>query len=262
MSLLNPDDETVPCFDTSCTKDEAVAKMLGWMRGYQRKAFVGLDEYGVLTEDLPHLRQLDETLLHELVTRRSNAKWELLSLFDADSEPDESRIEEKEAALAHWDNEIAKAGDYFAAIDDELAKDGSSRIRIDREKSERAGETHLTLKSLEQWSKDEYGIDINNLEANATKAKKDEKEDKKPRGSKAEQSLLVTLGLLVHALVKARSNRLSLNGKPNVLQIAKDIEALSLELANGRTELEGQGHEAIKKRIGPALEALESALRK
>lgn len=261
MSVPNPDDETVPCFDTSCTKDEAVAKMLGWMRGYQRKAFVRLDENGVQTEDLPHLRQLDSTLLHELVTRRANANWELLSLFDSDSEPDESRIEEKEAALTHWDNEIVKAGDYFAAIDDELAKEGASRIRIDKEKSISAGEIHLTLKSLAQWSKDEYGIDINNPEANATKAKEDEKEQKKPRGSKAEQSLLVTLGLLVHALVKARSNRLSLNGKPNVLQVAKDIEALSLEFANGRTKLEWQGCEAIRKRIAAAMIALDAAVK-
>ncbi|MBK7491507.1 MAG: hypothetical protein IPI17_05415 [Nitrosomonas sp.] len=144
-------------FITSCTKDEAVARMLGWMQGPVYNAEPELTEdNNVPLEYLPYLSSLPNSLEEQLTYLVGKAKEDLDNARDSGAGPDV--IKQKEATLNQCFEWIDKAGIYLADIVDELAKGEESDLRIDQEATGKSGVIHVTIKSLEKWAFDVHKI--------------------------------------------------------------------------------------------------------
>jgi hypothetical protein len=139
----------------SCTKDEAVAKLLGWMRSPIRRLIIQINEYGSVSADqLETMHSLDGPLLEFLDGQRESARMEFLDTVEGDATLAE--IEEKEAAILIWTRRIEDALKYLRDIESELAN-GNSLV-IDQTATDQTGTRHLTLESLNRWAANTYGI--------------------------------------------------------------------------------------------------------
>jgi hypothetical protein len=156
--MINAEDEVYVDLSTSCTKDEAVAKMLGWMQGQKRLKYIQVSAHGISADQLPYLHTLEAPLNEYLMALRESARHELLDAVEAGAANEV--IYEKDDAVAKCDALINKAMSYFLDINEELDKDESSELKIDRPKSESSDEIHITLKSLDRWARKNYGIHI------------------------------------------------------------------------------------------------------
>lgn len=143
----------------SCTKDEAVAKMLGWMRGSVRKRIIQSDQYGIFSQnDLSHLHKLPGSLEEILTEQRDAALQKLLD--KAEDEDLHEHIEELDEGVNKCTALIDKCVAYKAYINDELKKGESSALKIDKQTTEETGITHITLISLDEWARKQFDIPI------------------------------------------------------------------------------------------------------
>ena len=156
--MINAEDEVYVDLSTSCTKDEAVAKMLGWMQGQKRLKYIQVSEHGIPADQLPYLHTLEAPLNEYLMALREAARHELLDAVEAGAA--DEVIYEKDDAVAKCDALISKAMSYFLDIGEELDKGELSELKIDRSKFESSDEVHITLKSLDRWARKNYGIPI------------------------------------------------------------------------------------------------------
>lgn len=247
----------------SCTEEEAVAKMIGWLRGPVTKRFVRVTEYGIPSEDMPFMTSLDAPLEEYLYEAHSQAKSALLNAI-GDERP-EQEIDRCEEQVAKVRDLIITAHKYWAALRDELQKGPASVIALDTEASSRTGEPHYTLASVDRWARGALGISVLgpsvDKESVPQPAVPPKDEASNARGgltkTKAD-NLLVTFALLVRALATI-GPKYGQEGKPNVSQIASCVAKLASKLGDP-DGIKGQGTEAIKDRIELAERALTEAL--
>lgn len=165
--MINPEDEIIVDSRSSCTKDEAAAKLLGWMQGTIRKKYIKVTEHGIPADQLAHLHSLDGSLSDQLVALREPAR-RLLSKA-AKGSKEFSKMNE---AVKDIDEVIKKAMSYLLDIDDELDKGENSALKIDHEATNKTGVIHIKLRSLDKWARLKYGIRIlENSASNSVTAK-------------------------------------------------------------------------------------------
>ncbi len=247
-------------FRTSCTREDAVAKMLGWMQGYIRYKH---HEDETTLDNLIYVHSLPDSLEDHLLELRETAISDWSYAFDA--EPTEDVLAEKSKVIFDCDELINKAGEYLCAIDDELAKGDSSALRIDQHTTKYSNEIHITLSSLAQWAKENHGI--TSLVTPESISSKEGLLDQlsttsgdKPQKSKSGLSptmasnLYVTFALLLNAY--ADKPKFSGDDKLNVSGMATHIAELATK-HNGNKAMETQSYEAIKSRIEAAMAALK-----
>lgn len=99
--MVNPEDEIHIDFQTSVTKEEAVAKMLGWMQGPIYPKYIQVTENGISADQLTSLHFMDGSLKEQLLELRETARSEFLDAVEADL-PFET-IREKEEAVEKYD---------------------------------------------------------------------------------------------------------------------------------------------------------------
>ena len=264
--MSNPEDDVIISLRTSFTKDEAVAKLLGWMQGPITKRVINVTEHGIPENQLPELSSLHGSLQNTLNEVLQAARAELIDAAE-EGAPDDV-LKEKEEAVERCKEYSQKAHEYLLDIDDELSKGRDSLIRIDQFETERTGIPHLTLKSLDKWAKEQYGIslldDSSEPGHNKDEAKEQQSEEVNENNRKGGLSrtkadnLLTTFALLVEGFSEQASG-FRVNERPNVSQIAKRLEELATKANNGEN-LKGQGHEAIRDRINEALDVKRSKL--
>lgn len=147
-------------FNKSCTKREAVAKMLGWMQGplYDNKEFMESEEDFLSENHLNFAQSLDDSL--------ENIMCKLLCSIQRDLEEAKTEnasddvIKRKEAAYDKYMTKIHKVESYLASIEEELGKGESSALKIDQEATRKSGIPHIMLGSLDQWAREKHGIAI------------------------------------------------------------------------------------------------------
>ena len=130
--------------------------LLGWLLGERRSRHIQITLDGINPDQFPHLMSLPDTLENTISEQREKASIEFHNAvvngnFDLASE--------REAIVAHWDNLARRARRYLIDIADELAKTDSA-LRVDQATSAATGIPHITLKSLDQWSRREYSVSI------------------------------------------------------------------------------------------------------
>lgn len=151
--------------------DESVAKMLGWMQGSIRLEKVTEDEYGPIYEHMAHLYSLFyplETHLQFLLDRAKHHYGEVLraneiaKVYVENTSPSDaaSILMASDANLnmayeqISYLNELTeKAQFYKLMIKQELAKNELSVLKIDQSITDKTGNLHITLNSLNDWAK-------------------------------------------------------------------------------------------------------------
>jgi hypothetical protein len=258
--MVNPEDNVLVVLKSSCTVDEAVAKMLGWLRGPYRDRYVQVTQFGIPLESLKAAHSLGGTLVEQLQEMRDAA---LQAFFEAgNSDADVDEIKQKDAEVQHCDELILRAYEYQMAITDELALPEPA-LRVDPSETARTGETHITLVSLDEWaSKPPFNVSVKgDRQAQVTvkpdsnkgidsESAGDEEKGKVARGKY--DNLLTTFAFLLDAyLEKAASSYKHDDGRPKVDAIAKLLEKMATT-ANKGERLRNQRAESIKSRIEDA----------
>ena len=148
--------------------EECVAKMIGWMQGFERLHYILMDEYGVPPDKLAHLPNLVYTLKEHLDQLKERARLELEQAFVAFNNAEEGTPEkitlhklfnEKEDYVAQYSELMKKAYFYRSEINKELDKGELSILKIVQSASDAKNVLHISLESLDEWAK-KYGINI------------------------------------------------------------------------------------------------------
>ncbi len=156
MAMINTEDEVRYDLRSSCTEEEAAAMMLGWLRGEKRARYIQVTLDGISPDQFPHMLSLPDTLEATIHEQREKASIEF---HNAVVNEEFSIAEAKEAIVEGWDRLAKRARRYMIDIGDELTRSDSA-LRIDQPTTIATGVTHITLKSLDQWSRKEFGIAI------------------------------------------------------------------------------------------------------
>lgn len=172
--MISPEDETIIVNDLSCSKDEAVAKMLGWMRGPVRLKYIKVSSLGIQPDQLEHMHSIEGSILDLLNEQREIARNALLDLAEeAATTQDDSRkdtlhdlINHKDSDIVMWQSLINKASSYLHAIDIELAKGKNSTLKTEDIPCDN-NEPLITLDSLDEWARANFNLtirEVNNID--------------------------------------------------------------------------------------------------
>jgi len=156
--MINPEDEILPDFRISYTKDECVAKMLGWMKGHIRQKYVRVTLDGISEDQLPYLHSLDWPLQEQLLELREAARRQVVQATESGATTKEIRT--KQDAFNESENQINQAATYLLDIEDEIARGKESDLRIDQQATKESGHIHITIRSLDKWARQKYGMQI------------------------------------------------------------------------------------------------------
>jgi len=277
--MITAADEIFIDFSTSCTKDVAVAKLLGWMQGPIRRKYINVAIDGISEDQLPYLHTLDEPVANQLLALRESAQRGLSKAFEDDASDDV--LTELENKVEHWDSEIHRAAKYFRDIDDELAKGVDSELRIDHETTNRTGVPHIAISTLDLWSKNRESIQATTPSASTITASPPSSEigsassveDRAGRkgwlSPVKTEGLYVTLAVLLDAFIEmsdpeyshpvTKFNKLLHADGRWIVQTLADLLEERAAKANGKVLREGQFAEAIKDRIEAAKKAKTNA---
>lgn len=251
--MITAADDIFIDLSTSCTKNVAVAKLLGWMQGPIRRKYINIEEDGISEEQLPYLHILDEPVADQLLELRKSAQRRLDEAFENDASDD--ILAELQGKVEYFDSQIHLAAKYFRDIDDELAKGDSSELRIDLESTNKTGVPHIAISTLERWSKKRYRDNPNDADEEVDE---DESSQISSSGKDKFNNICVTFGFLIKAF--SETNTLySCNDHPNAKQIAIKLEKLAMN-ANKGDVLNGQDQETIRKFIREALKRKKAKL--
>jgi hypothetical protein len=254
---IDPDDEVLVDLRGSCTKDEAVAKLIGWNRGPFRKRYIQLAEGGIPRDQWPHIYTPDEPLHEQLRGLREQALRRFYSAYN-----DGASEEELDACLSEVDaidSIINQASAFMIDIEDECAMADRSRLRIDPEATRETGITHLTVASIDAWAREKYaGLSIYG-DAVATVRPAPPATEKQRRQRKLE-NLFTTFAFALDALADQPGRRYRHEGGAlNVKALAEDLSARSKQ-ANNNQVMKEQSAESIKDRIEEAIKTKRSHL--
>lgn len=234
-------------FVTSCTKDEAVARMLGWMQGPIYDVEPELtDDNNVPLEYLPYLSSMPNSIEEQLTYLVGEAQAALDDAKASIAEPEV--IKQKEADLSNTLEWIDKSAIYLVNIVDELAKGEKSALRIDQEATEKSGTIHVTIKSLDEWASDFHSlptpVSLRSAPAAAVKQLADSQKNKEGSTTKLD-NLCLSFAFLIDAFAKEKPKYWNAD-KVNVSQLAEHLSDLATK--HGKP-IQGQSVEAIKTRI-------------
>ena len=156
--MINMTDEIYIERKTSCTRGEAAAKLMGWLRGSIRNNTLHLDKNGSISLDqLTFAHSLDGSPLDYLEGLLKVAQRELYEVAEIDGGV---YIHEKAEAVEHITDLIDKIGDFLSKIDCEIAKGELSELIFDRQATAKFGVDYIMLDSLDQWSRKRLNICI------------------------------------------------------------------------------------------------------
>ena len=264
--MITVADEIFIDFSTSCTRDVAVAKLLGWMQGPIRRKYINVTEDGISEDQLPYLHRMDEPINDQLLELREAAQQRLYKAFEADDvlSSDESRQLISDAAdeVERHSQKIYLAAKYFHAIDDELAKGPESKLRIDTTATITLSDPYISLSSLDAWAKETYKFSIfvqddapPTVESVIDQLKKqqDASCENDDLGKVKANNVYITLAFFVEAFAKTQS-KFTEHGEPNAIAIGKHFSDVIFK-ANNDNKLSGQSDENIRKLIALALKS-------
>ncbi len=248
FSTMNPETDVIINIQTTCTRDEAVAKLLGWSRGRYFPRSVQVTKHGIDVVDLGMVSHFEGSVQEQLAVIYEKARSEFIDA--AENGVSYETLKALEDKVNECRALVDKAADYFLDLDDELS--APEILRIDRMKSERDGQIHITLRSLAQWSKEKYKIDITQVAATEDDPSDSTSEPDAYSGDGKGLTDTDKIYLAFAALIDVAAENIKYKkkeGDPNILQIAKAMEThMKSQLPNSR----GTGHETFRKRLDEA----------
>lgn len=252
--MHKPEDEVVIDIRTSCTKDEAVAKLLGWLQSPIQKRHVDEEDLANPITILQKELSLSSSLVKILSDLREEARGDFLDAVDS-GEP-ETTWEKSEKIVIEYDDLIKKAHGFMMDIDDELSSE-YSKLKIDQSRTESTGVIHITLRSLDKWARAQYNIGI--LDSPLTKTIYTTEEDDcdcKGGLTKTKADHIFTTFAFLTELLARTSPKYQYGDakKPNIDLIAKSISELADASISDQLKFQGQGPDVIKTRLDQAFD--------
>ncbi len=227
---------------TSCTKDEAVAQLLGIRKGPLFEQEIPLNEYGHLERNaIAQLHKFEEPLSVILSELRETAFNRFIEAIEKELPYEE--LKEFEVAISGCDNQIKLAHATLLKIDEELDKGESSILKIDQQASQDTGKLHIKLYSLENW------IAEKELQASP---------DDQELSPTLKNNIYTTLATLAE-LYSATAPKYALDDKPNIDAIATQIHTKA-KADNFGDNLGGQSIKTVSKLLKEALAIKKSKL--
>lgn len=262
---MNPEDDIYIDTKTSCSREEVVAKLIGWLQGTRRRPFTEVTKHGISADQLPNMHSFDgSSVMNLLREHRDSAQEEYFA--SAESGDLVETVQAKEMVVIRCDELIDKAQSYFVDIDDEIAKGDVSALRIDKIATELYEIAHYTLKSVDAWTMQTYGISIAKppkskpVENNVSEYPVDVRTDKKGLTQTSANSLFLTFGVLIQAFIKNNPDLSKDTSKPIVSKLAEYLSEHAIKLGT-RNPIYGQSQERIMDRIEEAVGIYEKAMK-
>lgn len=258
-------DEIVVDLSTSCTKDVAVAKLLGWMRGPIRRRLIEITADGISIDQMPYLHTLEGSLAAQLAEFRAAAQRKLFEAFEADAS--DAAMNDLEKEVNRCNDLIYMAAQYLRDIDDELEKGQESALVLDQAATAKSGVVYIALSSLNRWAIFKYTIEI--IEDYSRLCSKIQNPVSDPKPSVADtfdeeflpkgfESAYASFGFLLAAFAVRDKEHLR-KGAVNVNSITKVvIDQLEVNL---KVLIDGQSADSIRKTFARATRAMDSKLR-
>lgn len=286
--MINPEDKIYIDTRTSCTKDEAIAKLLGWMQGDIRHQYILITLDGVPADALAHMHSFEGSIWDFLTDQRKDAQMAYSDAFEANAAEDD--LYKKEQNIVRVQETIIKAKSYQRDIDDELAKGGQSTLKIDEPQSTSAGVTHISLTTLDSWAMKKYGISVLDFSKSKLLEKGiddtpaghapvlkpadpvpvvevdiDDSDVKDGLKKTVANNLYITFSLLLDDFISSHGNLYCHpDGRPNVANVVKyiqDLAAKATEASKGKAKLPGQGTRTLQTHITKATATKREALK-
>ncbi len=183
--MITSTDEAVLDSRESCSLEEAVAKLLGWMVHHWRSPLL-VTKDGIDPQQLPFMLALPSPLDEFISTEREFASVRLCNAVIAG---DFSAAELWEDRVAFWEKKGEDAQRYRSAIQAER-NCRNSKLVDDSTMTTRTGEVHITLTSLDTWARRNFGLSVVPSDEVASTPKA-EKGPKRPRTKTLQQHAAV-----------------------------------------------------------------------
>lgn len=263
---------------TTCTVDEAVARLLGWMQADKRSKSIRMAEHGISPDHLPYMISLEEQPIIFLSNRVAAAGDEYSKAFNANAK--QEILNEIGNRVAYLHDEMKKAAGYVAAINNELGK-RNSMLRINERATDREQHMCLYIGSLDRWAQKKYKSSVFQsplIEPSSTNTVPDAKpipivEDSskgsgmqstaqaEPKvdeplridgwGTVKADNVLTFIAFLIEEYCKIGPPKIRKGDKPNASGIGSHFEKLATA-ANNKNELHGLDAETIRKLVTQA----------
>jgi hypothetical protein len=159
--MINPEDEVIFDHRLSCTEEEAVAKLLGWMQGSKRLRYIAICDNSLSVDQFTHMYRLPSPI-SELIREERNVASIRFNNACAARQFDEAA--KWEATVEYWDAINERAVRYKQGIADELCRRPKPRLISDKAMTDETGTHHITLSSLDYWARITYGKGISEQE--------------------------------------------------------------------------------------------------
>ncbi len=204
-------------------------RLLGWGRLTMYPKNLHILDDGSLKEDSKQVYRPDFSLNDMLCEIYRDAKNTYLHSvpMDATEETIEALLEKHLPDIERAESMIEQARNYKLDIVDELARGALSGLRLDMESTAKAGEEHITIRSLDEWASAKYPVVA---EVECIPAEDDPSIGvlHKPVSemSKTEKGLYTVLALVTEAYAKKLgSTYMSKSGEVNIMQTAEKVAA-------------------------------------
>lgn len=245
----------------SCTKEQAVLRLLGWGTETIKKKYITMNQSGQVVIEKGEISSTTIEL-HELLTetyQEALRRFEDAVPKDPTEDEMEKIINEHGPRIEEAEAFIQEAHNYLMDITDELAKNDSA-LRIDQEASAKTGSTCITIRSLDEWAAKRY----QKPEFSSTS------ENEKSLGApddfggsdRTNNSAFLTMGLMIRILVAPRGAKYGTADDPKISNVA---ELIFSEVGNifpkQDKSILGQGLESIRKRLTKANNLLNLTVR-
>lgn len=241
----------------SCTKDQAVLRILGWGRNTIYPKYLHVSEDGTVQEDQQSIYRSAFSLNDFLsdIYRDALATYEDAVPSGASEDEVQQAIESHVPRIEEAEAFIEKARDHMLDLVEELAKGDRSDLRLDHEATARTGMVHITIRSLDAWSESTYAI---KTDSDAAKQEPDihallETVKDVDGNAKSDLSLYVTLALAVQAFANKAGGKFLNGGEVNVQQVASHLESFGADQRSSGGNIPGQSEASIRARITTAL---------
>lgn len=262
---------------TSCTKQQAVMKLLGWSKDIFTSTQIYVSETGLWLDQLPSISHHTLNLEDELKQLHEIARQEYLQAFPpeaftTDFDPEKhiesadvfEKLIEKQEALEEVKALIVRARKFAMDIDEELDKGERSLLRTDTAATQKSGVTHITLRSLERWKDVFYAAkskgatelvqplsELGDPELMAQLSKSVPENAK--RVGDSDVSLYITLAFAVEAIAEKLGSPYGGKGEAPVIKQIAELIAGKYQSEDGTPMIRGQGLEMIRKRLALAM---------
>jgi len=262
--MFESEDEFVTDKKTSCSREEAIAKMLGWLQGTKRRPFTEITEFGISEDQLIHTHSFDELSVLDLLTDHVySAQKEYFASIEAGDLVEV--VQAKELKVKKSSERLEKAKQYFIDFDDEVADTDSSAIKLHQIDTEHYGVEHYTLKSVDHWTKKNYKISVidqnkgTSIESNHDDDI-DESDVEAGFSKTIANNLYITFALLIEDHVKGKGTAFKhSDGRINVSTLASYIKKMA-DACSPTDKLPGQSLKTIQIHINKAIAAKREAL--